>query len=89
MKPHEDNSEQISTRKSHQDTKPQRAYIMENTANPKKRRDSVRAAVTTDEAGDLRGIMARAQAESTDLYDALLESGVIKNAAEFFERSNQ
>jgi hypothetical protein len=88
MKSHEDNHEEISSRKNHKDAKPLRAHGMENIANPKQRRKNVHEAVTTYEEGDLRGIVAKAQAESTDLYRALLESGVIKNAAEFFERND-
>lgn len=40
------------------------------------------------EEGDLRGIMAKALATSTNPYLALLESGVIKNAAEFFDSND-
>jgi hypothetical protein len=88
MKSHEDNHEEISSRKNHQDAKPLRANGMENTASPKKRRKNVHEALTTYEEGDLRGIMAKAQVESIDLYHALLKSGVIKNAAEFFEHGD-
>ena len=52
-----------------------------NARSKKKRRTSV----VIYEEGDLRGIVAGAQATSTDPYRVLLESGVIKNAAEFFD----
>lgn len=55
-----------------------------NARSQKKRRIS---AIIYEE-GDLRGIVAGAQATSTDPYRALLESGIIKNAAEFFDDSD-
>lgn len=57
-----------------QDTKPVNA-----ARKPKGRRSSA----DCYEEGDLRGILAEALAKSTDPYQELLESGVIKNAAEF------
>jgi hypothetical protein len=79
MKRHEKTPGQIISPEKHQYAK---------TSNPKKCRKKPLGAVTTYEEDDLRGIVAKAQAESTDLYHALLESGVIKNAAEFFERGD-
>lgn len=55
-----------------------------NARSQKKRRVSI----VIYEEGDLRGIVARAQSTSTDPYCALLESSVIKNAAEFFDGSD-
>lgn len=40
------------------------------------------------EANDLRGICAKANVLGVNPYEALLKSGVIKNASEFFDDGN-
>jgi hypothetical protein len=85
---HENHSEQSNSfgvssdakTSRNRDTKPSNAR-----GNPKKRR----AYAVDYEEGDLRGIVAEALAKSTDPYRALLESGVIKSAAEFLNGSGQ
>jgi hypothetical protein len=56
--------------------------------NPKERRKTSRKIISYEE-GDLRGIVAKALAGSIDPYHALLETGVIKSAAEFFEQDDK
>lgn len=55
-----------------------------NARSPKRQHTSA----VSYEDGDLRGIVAAALAKSSDPYCALLESGVIKNAAEFFDSND-
>jgi hypothetical protein len=57
---------------------------VERTSNITRGQKKRRPLDVTYEEGDLRGIVAEALAKSTDPYIALSESGVIKNAAEFF-----
>jgi hypothetical protein len=59
----------------------------ERMSNVRSKKKGHTSAVIYEE-GDLRGIVVGAQAKSTDPYRALLESGVIKNAAEFFDGSD-
>lgn len=61
---------------------------VERTSNTMRGQKNRRSSPMSYEKGDLRGIVAEALAKSTDPYIALSESGVIKNAAEFFHSSD-
>jgi hypothetical protein len=74
---HEKTPGQTTSPKNHQDTE---------ASNPKKCQKKALGDVTAYEDDDLRGIVAKANAESTDPYLAMLKSGVFKKAAVFFER---
>ena len=64
-------------------------HVVERTSSAKKRRTSRHDSVVVYEEGDLRGIVVKALAESTDPYLALLEAGDIKSASEFFDGSDK
>lgn len=89
MKSYEEDLGQNNPRNNPPKAKTQQSNKIEDTSTAsKKRRKITHQAAINYEEGDLRGIRLKAQAESIDLYHALLESCVIKNAAEFFERGN-
>jgi hypothetical protein len=79
-------SEQDSSFAVNLDTTIVRASIMK-TSNARSRKRQHTSAVSYED-GDLRGIVAAALAKSSDPYCALLESGVIKNATEFFDSND-
>ncbi len=60
----------------------------ESTSTSKRRQRKRQDPAVVYEEGDLRGIVAGALATSTDPYLVLLEAGVIKNAAEFFDSND-
>ena len=59
--------------------------VVERTSGAKKCRTGRHKSFVVYEEGDLRGILSKALTELSEPYRVLLESGVIKNAAEFIK----
>lgn len=83
----ENHSEQSSTSGGHLSAKTSH-HVAGHSSTSKRRQKKRQNPTATYEDGDLRGIMAKALAGSDDLYQVLKASGVIKNAAEFFDGSD-
>jgi hypothetical protein len=64
-------------------------HVIQHIPNVERRPKKQHHSVVIYEEGDLRGIVAEASARSIDPYRALFESGVIKNAAEFFDADDR
>lgn len=88
MKSHRKNYSKVVTPEGHSDTESPRPFERRQTLNTKERRKTSRKVISYEE-GDLRGIVAKARDNSIDPYHALLENGVIKSAAEFFEQDDK
>jgi hypothetical protein len=88
MKSHRNSHSKVDAPETHPDTEIPRPPEQGQTLNTKERRETSRKVISYEE-GDLRGIVAKALAGSIDPYRALLENGVIKSAAEFFEQDDK
>lgn len=88
MKSHRKSNSKVDVPESHPDIDSQRPLEQGQTLNTKERRKISRKVISYEE-GDLRGIVAEARAGSINPYHALLENGVIKSAAEFFEQDDK
>lgn len=88
MRSYRKNRSKVGAPESHPDLESPRPLERGRTLNTKERRKTSRKVISYEE-GDLRGIVAKARANSIDPYHALLENGVIKSAAEFFEQDDK
>ena len=88
MKSYRKSHSKIAAPEGHPDPEGPRPLERGQTLNTKERRKTSRKVISYEE-GDLRGIVAKALAQSIDPYHALLEADVIKSAAEFFEQDDK
>jgi hypothetical protein len=88
MKSHRNSYSKVGAPENHPDTESLRPLERGQSLNTRERRNISRKVISYEE-GDLRGIVAKALAGSINPYHALLENGLIKSAAEFFEQDDK